>query len=235
MSDFKRAVSLIKYGIKPKLTIGSALVMFVVGLAFEIVQNLFFPEVFYDPQNGAAMMFPIGGLFMAIIPMYFPQVLMGLNLAGYVSSSGFSKKMLYDIPVRVYCVMTMFSYTVVVLLRLAVMHSHPEYEIFMKMGVIELAIIMLVINIYTATVFKYYIISIIIFLVCYLGIYFPMVGVGPDITKILMDLCNKPFGVMVAVGYAIVAISLVIYVAISRALFRVPVSPKIFRTYFKKF
>jgi hypothetical protein len=62
-----------------------------------------------------------------------------------------------------------------------------------------------------------------------------MVGVGPDITKVLMDLCNKPFGVMVAVGYAIVAISLVIYVAISRILFRVPVSPKIFRTYFKKF
>lgn len=235
MSDLKRAFALIKFGIKPKLTIGSAIVMFILGLAFEIAQNLIIPEVFYDPSNGAAMMFPLGGLFMAIIPMYFPQVLMGLNLAGCASSSGFSKKMTYDIPVRFYCVMSLVVYTWVVLLRLWVIHYHPEYTIFMKMGLVELALIMIVINIYTATVFKYYIISIIIFFICYLGIYFPMVGIGPDITKIIMDLCNKPVGVMVAIGYVLVAISLVIYVLLSRLLFNAPISPKLYRTYFKKF
>ncbi|MCR4781314.1 MAG: hypothetical protein K5851_01000 [Lachnospiraceae bacterium] len=237
MSDFKRIVSLLKFSQRFKMMIITAGLFTLFGFGFEIFQNIIAPQAFYgDSIMTSNMSFPLGGLFIAIMPMYFAQMYLGLSLSGMVSSSGMAKKLFYDVPVALYTCFMMVSYTVVVLLRVWMIHVNPEYTSIAKLGVVELGIICIILNLYTALVFKYYIISVILFIAGYLFFYFAMIGLYKIqfLTDIMIKVGDMSFLQAVGVGYLLVVVSLVVYIIVTRLIYNKPVSKKIFKAYTKK-
>jgi hypothetical protein len=209
-------------------------VFLLASVLLEVFSCFVCPEVFFDPKLGGTLTFPLGSLFLLLTPMYYIQMSYGLNIFGYIKSSGFSKKMMWDAANVIYGGLMILAYSIVVINRVILVYNHPEFTKIAVMALIEAAIMAIFFNIYSAFVYKYYIIAVVLFLLIYFPVYFSMIGMGFDITEFMNKIQALSFGQAVGIGYGMVIVSLIIYYVCTRLCYRVPISKIVFRQYFKK-
>lgn len=236
MNDIKKSFKMLKFCLKPKTTWTFIIIFTLIGLAFEVFSCMIKPDFFYGPMGGPTLSFPLGALFILLLPMYFVQMQYGLGLFGYVRSSGFSKKMFWDANNIVYSVCSFIVFSIVVLNRYILVQNHPEYMSAAKVAIMEAAFMSLIFTVYSGVVYKYYVVSVILFFLIYFPVYFSLVdiGIGFNLNSLLEKIRALSFGEAALYGYLMVAGSLILYMILARVFYRAPISRLVFRSYLKK-
>jgi len=206
-----------------------ALLFLLVGVIVEIVENIVIGE---DAVMG--YIFPTGALFIVLISLFPAQTIMIYGLTGISLSSGKRRKLLLDYPTICNTVVTIVSYTLVVLLRGIASYLHPEIKGYMGLGLMIVGFLVIVFQIYSALAYKSFVISMILFFTIYFPCVFYFSGDGEKLYHTFNKWMEIPFGIQAGIGYIMLCIGLVLYYIVSRLLYRVPIDKYVYRSFAKK-
>ncbi len=212
MSEMIRFIKLSRYSFKFRTNVIFLLLFFGIGVLNEVV-------------TGGTQY--LGAFYIVLSSMYMFQFIMSLAMSDMIQSSGIGRRIHLDIPVKLNLVLSLIFYTLVVVFRLSMSALHPEKAVDIASSLMVIDVMVLIIFIYAAVVFKYFLSSIIAF--CLL---FSCVIGG---TRIIMTLPGVFVTMKAAVitGYAAILIGSAMQYLICRTLLKKPIAQRAFRGIFK--
>ncbi len=212
MELFKKSVKLQSYGFQAKLQIGMLFLYIVIGLFIEFV------------SKGTQW---LGPFFIMLAPMFFCQVLYGLGLSNVVQSSPYKKRLQTTMPAFSSLVLSLIFMTGVIVLKYFEMRWFPKSIKESMFCLLTMAVVSMVMNSYTAIVYKYYLLSMILLIVP-LGL---ISGFSSAVTnsehlmsKMPMWLQNLQFPTVAIISYVCLILGFILQYGVSLLLYRKPLS-----------
>ena len=170
----------------------------------------------------------LGAFYIVLCSIYVFQFIMSLAMSDMIQSSGIGRRIHVDIPVKLNMVMSLVLYTLVVVFRLIMAAMHPEKAKAIAASLLMIDIMFLVLFIYTAFVYKYFLVSILTF--CFT---FGFVIAGFNIILQLPDVIIT-MKVAIIAGYSVILIGAALQYMICVILAKKPISQRAFRGIFKE-
>lgn len=152
ISSYKRGMSLLFLAHDKKKNIVFSIIMIVVGAIFEVL------------LEGTNI---LGALFLLLSAIYPTQMLISVAVSNLVCSSKDHKAIQLDYANALYSINSLLMMIVVIVIRWVLYKLYPENEIAIIHGMILAGAVSLLLGAYAALAYKYFITSIIIFLVFY--------------------------------------------------------------------
>lgn len=146
IGDFKKSVQLMRYGFQAKLQVVSMVAFLVVGIVMELV------------TKGT---YWLGAYFIIIAPIYFSQLLYGLGMSGIVASSPYKKRLQTSLPAIGNGILGILTLTVLVVLKYFEIQLNPQNTKENIIVLLMVGFMCFILNVYSATVYKYYALSIV--------------------------------------------------------------------------
>lgn len=170
ISEWKRCLKMIKYGYNVKSSAVVAVIFFVVGILFCIV----------DPH-----MSTMGGLYVVMGPMMLVQVSYTSLMAGLSLSSPRRRFMEIQLQDGLQLLVGILGYLLVVLIAVIVNGLAPEQSTNYTMSILCTGMITGILIAYLGVVYKYFVLSLILFIggfmFVYIGLWDTMVEEMPSI------------------------------------------------------
>ncbi len=175
--------------------------------------------VFYIIGPGIHNTFMGGYMLMctAILPT---QMVYSLSMSNIVQSSPMKKKMQTTIPAAFTCGNLMIMYLINAVIRGIMVWAHPETALAAGKEVLLLALVIMMMSVYLALAFKYFMVSIIMFIAVYFSIFRGM-------NAIVLDWFESGAAVymaMIILGLAFVAVGGIAQYLCSLLVYKVPMS-----------
>ncbi len=213
MADTIRFLKLCKYSFRYKTNIIFLILFMVIGIINEVV------------AKGTQY---LGGFYIVLCSIYMFQFIMSLSMSDMIQSSGIGRRIQVDIPVRLNVMMSLLLYTLLVIFRICMAKAYPENKPQIASSLLMINIMFFVLFIYTGFVYKYFMVSIIVF--CCSAM-FIITG-----SNILVNRFGSDISMTVAVisGYIAIAVGAVAQYIICKAIVKVPISQRAFRGIFKE-
>ncbi|MCM1283110.1 MAG: hypothetical protein NC180_01955 [Muribaculaceae bacterium] len=158
--DFKMGLKLIKYGLSMKGNMAMCIIFFVVGLVLECIPPM---RTTYMRNSG----FEMGALFMLCAMMFPAQMIISMDVGSLAQTSAYKKKLQTSIPVMVSGAGSLFSLTIIVLIRLVSVGLGGgvwELQDIFVIGVMDFLLL-----VYFGFVYKFFVPSLVILYVVMIG------------------------------------------------------------------
>ncbi len=170
----------------------------------------------------------LGAFYIVLCSIYLFQFIMSLAMSEMIQSSGISHRIHVDIPVKLNVTMSLILYTLVIIFRIAMANMYPEKANDIASSLFIIDILFFVLFIYTAFVYKYFLVSIVLF--CFVA---PFIMSGYNIVFRLMG-SQISLKVAVLSGYAAIALGALSQYLICLALAKKPIAQRAFRGIFRQ-
>ena len=170
----------------------------------------------------------LGGFYIVMCGIYIFQFVMSLCMSDMIMSSWLGRRVQLDIPVKLNSIVSLILYTILGLFRLYLTGRYPEKANEIAASLLAINIMFFFIFIYAAVVYKYFIVSIVVF--CF-TITFAITGF--NILNNIEVLSNITIGQAVASGYIIIVVGTILQYLICRLLIKKPITQRAFRGIFK--
>lgn len=212
ITEWKRCIKLVKYGYNIKSTIACALIFFVIGLIICVL----------DQGN----MFILGGLYIVLGPLMLAQIIYTGLVSGMALSSPRRRFMEIQLQDGMQLLVGVLGYLLVVLLAVAKVYlGHSESEIYISLGrdaygqmILHMGILTGILLVYMGIVYKYFLISILLFAG---GFAFVYTGMWGGVTEIISSV-NMVSGTLW--GLLFVLIGAVLSGVMRRILYKKPLN-----------
>ena len=222
IKDLKLAFRLLKYGLQGK----SMLMLFGIFMALGIMME----------SVATGVMDNMGGIYMVLCPTYITQMIITGTISLYIGSSPYKRRLQTSIPTEVAYLLSLLCFGLFSTIRLCRLYlgtpdltdellKHSLY------GIIMVASLVFILQIYGAIAYKSYILSLVIFLPMFV---FLFVGQGWLQGKIeLIPPINAFLGtgpvVIMVVAVLIITLGAVAAYAITCAMYKRDIDPKIYK------
>ena len=193
------------YGIKPN---------FFLMIVFMLISLVFYT---IGPRINSRFLGGYMLMCMAILPT---QMVYSLSVSNIVQSSPLKKKMQTIVPAVFTCGNLVIMYLINVLIYGVMVWVHPESVLEMGNEVLLLALTMMVMSIYMGLAYKYFAVSVIMFLFVYFSLY-----IGKNF--VILDQFGSGavfFGIMALLGLASVVVGGVMQYWVSLLVYKAPMS-----------
>ncbi len=210
MRELGISIKMLKHGFQAKMQMGMMVLFLIIGLTIEL---------------GTKGTYWMGAMFVMITPMYFAQLIYGLGLSQMVTVSPHNRRFQTGVPAMGSAILSTICFTILVLVKCWEINKHPELTDIIMLGLFITGAISLVFNVYTAVVYKYYAVSLIIMCISVGGIsgsYGFLTGMGREIRLPLVS--NLSVGGVILLSYVLVLAGALLQYVISCALYRKPLS-----------
>ncbi|MCQ2522945.1 MAG: hypothetical protein MJ123_01285 [Lachnospiraceae bacterium] len=215
MKDLKKGIKLMAYGLQFKTMIG----MFAFFLVFGVLM-----EIFLNDEMGN-----MGGFYFVICGSFIYQLIITSSVASYISSSPLKKKIQTTLPSVLSFLTVAIFFTVFVVMR-SIRLSVANYDAKVIMsgykGILLVAILAMVIQIYNSFAYKFFWASTIGLLV----VMVPIMIIGMRGYRLVVF---KPFAsniAYVALGYVLLIVGVLLSVIIGKAIYKREIDPMSTRT-----
>lgn len=212
INDFKKALQLSLYGFKAKVQMIFMIVFVIVGFVW---------EYFFQGMHW------IGAYFIVLAPIYVSQLLYGMGMSNMVASSPYKKKLQVLYPALLNFFFELIAMTIIVLLKIFEIRSCPENKGGLMYVLLSVCMFCIVLNFYSAIVYKYFALSIVLMLVPVMGLSYIFTSESFNnyeggLLSTLID--HMSLGVLVLICYLTVILGAVLQYAVSTALYKKPLS-----------
>ena len=141
IEKIKYIYELQKYGFQRKTQLVSMLIMYVIGLVMEVV------------SHGT---YWLGMFFMMMTPLFVTQTLYSTCMSGLVAASPRGKQIQTSLACLGDLVTTLVSMSILVVLKIVEVKVYPDHARVILSAFVILCLIMIIVHLYTALVYKYY-------------------------------------------------------------------------------
>ncbi len=212
INDFKKALQLSLYGFKAQVQMIFMIVFVIVGLMW---------EYFFQGMHW------IGGFFIVLAPIYFSQILYGMGMSSMVAASPYKKKLQVLYPALSNCFFELVAMTIIVLLKIFEIRSCPENKEGLMYVLLSVCMFCIVLNFYSAIVYKYFALSIVLMLVPVMALSYIFTSESFNnyeggLLSALVE--HMSMGGLVLICYLTVFLGAALQYALSTALYKKPLS-----------
>ena len=186
----KYGLKLVKYGLTFKMQMAFSVIFLVFGAVVEYF------------GRGMNM---LGGFYIVLSAMFIIQLIISMDLSTMVQTSPYKKKLQTSIPILTCTPIMLFSYTVVVLIRLYYIYldparsENPENQGAVKAGLMAIILLLFFVSAYMGVCFKYFLLSLMGLMI----VVFPISFVF-NIPRIFEAIDKIPTVAIVAAGYVLI-------------------------------
>ena len=212
INDIKKIIQLSKYGFKAKTQMIFMVVFIIVGIVWEFV----FQGMHW-----------IGAFFIILAPAYFAQLLYGMGMSSMVGASPYKKRLQILYPVLANCILEFAAMTIIVLIKAFEMRLYPENRTGLMSVLLVTSLFCIALNIYSAVVYKYYALAIVLLLlpVMTMSFVFNVDSFYNFEGSLLADISDRVgFGGLVSFCYFSIVIGTAVQYFSSVAIYKKPLS-----------
>lgn len=211
INDLKLGVKLIRYayGVKTNIVIAILLVAF--GVFITLGVNLL----------GAAINVP-GGFVVMLAPLFLTQMLNSVNVTNMAQASPVKKRLQTSVPTAINLFFMLLGYVIVSIAEYICVAAIPERRGSICGELFCIAIISAILIIYIAVAYKYFVISIILYVpAIFASVYYgKQIGWGTELFAGMKHL----FAFTVVTGSVVIAAACLLHYFITLAVYKVPMS-----------
>ncbi len=213
LKEIKLGFKLIKYSYKLKMNIGMLILFLAIGVFSEVM------------TKGTSL---VGGVYLMIGGMFAYQMVMSMDVSLMIQSTAMKKKLQIYIPAMVSFIIYMAIFTFLVIEKVILMQNYAAETFELVNTLLWIEMIMASVYIYTSICYKFFVLGFVVFMVLEMSMFMGLLKSG------FMDAMEKlPFGVIVAMGYAIIILGTLLVVGVGRLLYKKPLSEFAFRGIFR--
>lgn len=161
-----------------------------------------------------------GGYMLMCTAILPTQMIYSLSMSNIVQSSPMKKKMQTAIPAAFTCGNLMVMYLINAVIRGIMMWGHPETVLETGKEILMLALVMMLMSIYLAIAFKYFIVSVLMFLAVYFIAFRAIDFIVPD----QFGAGAAVYMAMIILGLAFVAVGGIAQYLCSLLVYKAPMS-----------
>lgn len=215
INDLKLGFKIMKYGHSAKLSIIGSIVLAMLGLVICIISIT------------AKISFP-GGYFLTMSVLLLLQLISTVNAANLVQTSPMKKKLQTSVPAFFSILMMLAAYLLNVVVVAVVVCANPEEEVHFYTQIIYTAALMGMIMLYYGAVYKYFVVSTIVFFTIFMFVY-PSIISGDISEKLYWSFMPfaepwQNFTLTAVIGLAFILVCGVLQYLISLAVYKAPIS-----------
>lgn len=210
IENVKFVFALQKFGFQRRLQLGSMAMFYLIGVVIELA------------THGT---FWLGMFFMMLAPMYMVQVIYSMCMSTLVTASPYGKQIQTSIVSCGDLFFSLVSMTIIVIMKAVEVALYPQQKDALISVFVILSVMMLVLHIYTAFVYKFYVISLVLMLLTIWPISFYM-GYSVSGSSISFALPTIPISFVGAVllAYASTLLGVGLQYVLAKLIYRAPLS-----------
>ncbi|MCR4897387.1 MAG: hypothetical protein K5891_11490 [Lachnospiraceae bacterium] len=210
MKELVNAYKLVQYGLALKKQLGFAALFGVIGIVLEVAGR----------ANSL-----VGGFYVILSSMFVYQLIISVDMSTLIQSSPYKKKIQCTYPLIAVVPWVYVMMTVVILLHAYFgTHGTPEEYQMQCMTIVTLGALLCVVMIYFAFAYKYFIVSMIIMMLCV----FAVMG-GLNEHSPVASLFDS-MGVSIAAAYLLTTVGFIAAWILTRVVYKAEMSKMAFRT-----
>lgn len=201
--ELKRGIKLIKYGFNLKSSILTAVLFFIMGIVISIMN----PKVSL-----------LGGTYIMLGPLMSVQIVFTLMCANSVAASSYKRVLEIWIPNLAGFLSIVFGYSFIIVITALKIRKTPLLETDGLRNLVCIGVIACVLGIYMSTAYKNFFVSIFLFVVEYIFVYF-FADILLKITKIHLTILSAAL-----IGFGFIILGSILSFMLSKAFYKKPVS-----------
>ncbi len=226
-SDILFGIKILSYAINTKISIVTVMFSFVGGLAMDYMTK---GELF------------IGLYCMCLIPPYFSQLWNSVGISGVVQASVGKRRTLLSMPTKFYLLFSTIIYVSLIILRV-VYYKEGKLTDTAMFGLLYFGVVTLMLTLYDVFYFRipefgYTVLFAIVVVMWFSGGLFSY-SKGAVVTKVMPVVMSLPgfrnyifTGIF---GYMIMLLCTLVFYVLSRSMYRIPLSTRIYRYVLEKY
>lgn len=203
IGELKRGIKLIKYGFNLKSSILVALLFFIMGIVISIMN----PTVSL-----------LGGTYIMLGPLMSVQIVSMLTCANSVAASSYKRILEIWIPNLAAFLSIVFGYSFIIVITALKIRKTPLLETDNLRNLVCIGVLACVLGIYMSTAYKSFFVSIFLFTVAYMFVYFST-DILLEVTKIHLTVLSAAL-----IGFGFILLGSVLSFMLSKAFYKKPIS-----------
>lgn len=206
IENIKFVFVLQKFGFQRRLQLGSMVIFYLIGVVIELATR----------GN-----FWLGMFFMMLAPMYMVQVIYSMCMSTLVTASPYGKRIQTSIVSCGDLFFSLVSMTIIVIMKAVEVALYPQQKDALISVFVILSVMMLVLHIYTAFVYKFYVLSIVLLFVIIWPLSFYM---GYSVRFFTLPTIPVSFVGAVLIAYASTLLGVGLQYVLTKLIYRAPLS-----------
>lgn len=215
IEKIKMSWKMLRYSFGLKMNVGCMILFIVLGIIMEIVTQ---GELF------------LGAFFIFLVSMWPVQMIYSISMSNEVATSPYKKSMQTSMPAIVSAFSGAGAMVLVVILKVIEYVNYPESRGGIVNGLLVICIYALVIAVYTGLAYKFFVASLILFFVVYMGTYVFLAKIL-DVTQPAF----MPFPVAIVLCFVTVIVGALIQYGVSTLVYKYPLSKRAQGALMKKY
>ena len=209
IENVKLIFALQKFGFQRRLQLGSMVIFYLIGVVIELA------------TRGT---FWLGMFFMMMAPMYMVQVIYSMCMSTLVTASPYGKRIQTSIASCGDLIFSLVSTTIIVIMKAVEVALYPQQKDALISVFVILSVMMLVLHMYTAFVYKFYALSIVLMLLIVWPISFYMGYSVSGTSSFSLPTIPVSFAGAVLIAYASTLIGVGLQCVLAKLIYRAPLS-----------
>ena len=209
IENVKLIFTLQKFGFQRRLQLGSMVIFYLIGVVIELATR----GIFW-----------LGMFFMMMAPMYMMQVIYSMCMSTLVTASPYGKRIQTSIASCGDLIFSLVSMTIIVIMKAVEVALFPQQKDALISIFVILSVMMLVLHIYIAFVYKFYVLSIVLLFVIIWPISFYMGYSVSGSSSFSLPTIPVSFAGAVLIAYASTLIGVGLQCVLAKLIYRAPLS-----------
>lgn len=209
IENVKLIFALQKFGFQRRLQLGSMVIFYLIGVVIELA------------TRGT---FWLGMFFMMMAPMYMMQVIYSMCMSTLVTASPYGKRIQTSIASCGDLIFSLISTTIIVIMKAVEVALYPQQKDALISVFVILSVMMLVLHMYIAFVYKFYALSIVLMLLIVWPISFYMGYSVSGTSSFSLPTIPVSFAGAVLIAYASTLIGVGLQCVLAKLIYRAPLS-----------
>lgn len=209
IENIKFVFVLQKFGFQRRLQLGSMVIFYLIGVVIELATR----------GN-----FWLGMFFMMLAPMYMMQVIYSMCMSTLVTASPYGKRIQTSIASCGDLIFSLVSTTIIVIMKAVEVALYPQQKDVLISVFVILSVMMLVLHMYIAFVYKFYVVSIVLLFVIIWPILFYMGYSVSGTSSFSLPTIPVSFAGAVLIAYACTLLGVGLQYVLTKLIYRAPLS-----------
>lgn len=205
IENVKLIFALQKFGFQRRLQLGSMVIFYLIGVVIELATR----GIFW-----------LGMFFMMMAPMYMMQVIYSMCMSTLVTASPYGKRIQTSIASCGDLIFSLVSTTIIVIMKAVEVALYPQQKDVLISVFVILSVMMLVLHIYIAFVYKFYVLSIVLLFVIIWPISFYMGYSVSGPSSFSLPTIPVSFAGAVLIAYASTLIGVGLQCVLAKLIYR---------------
>ena len=159
IQDLKTGFKLAQYGAQFKQTMFSVVLVFVLGIAFEVM------------SHGTSY---VGCFYILLLSVFPMQLVFSTDVSTMIQTTKMKRKIQITIPLTMNFILMTIAYIVIAVIRVVELKMFPEDSGIMINNLLLIGVTAVIFLAYMGACFKYFLVSMILFIITFMVSYLPL-------------------------------------------------------------